>query len=322
MNRAYLKERGKAAFKNNYWFCVLVALITGVATGSSGGGAGSSSSSNLQQSMQNMDISREQAMGILIGIMVTALLISLVAFAVKIFALNPLLVGCRRFWAVNSITKAGMGELGWGFKNGHYKNVMKTMFMKDLFIFLWSLLFIIPGIIKTYEYYMVDYILTENPDMDWHDALEQSKQMMYGNKFDTFILELSFFGWALLGVLTCGILLIFYVNPYMLATFAELYHSLRGPGYNPGGNYVVNGPSGFANDPRYGYNPDQQAQPAQQPGYYDPSTGERVVMTPQQPQDQGYYDPSQGQGYYDPNQGQGYYDPNQGQGYDPNNPYV
>jgi hypothetical protein len=98
----------------------------------------------------------------------------------------------------------------------------------------------------------------------------------------------------------------------------------------------MNGPSGFNNDPRYGFNPDQPVQPAQPAGYYDPATGERVSVTPQQPQNQGYYDPNAGgqgyydpnqqmnQGYYDPNQqnmNQGYYDPNQGGGYNPNNPY-
>ena len=329
MNRAYLKDRAKAAFKNNYWMCVLVAFITGIVAGGSSGGT-SGFSSNTQQ-YQNGDIDSS----VLIAILIAVLIAMLIGIALSIFVFNPLLVGCRRFFALNSLTKAEIKEVGFVFKSGSYGNVVKTMFLKNLFIFLWSLLFIIPGIIKSYEYYMIDYLLTENPGMDYKEAFERSKQMMDGNKFDTFILELSFIGWALLSVLTCGILALFYVNPYIYQTYAELFHSLRGPGYG-GGNVIMNGPSGFNNDPRYGFNPDQPVQPAQPAGYYDPATGERVSVTPQQPQNQGYYDPNAGgqgyydpnqqmnQGYYDPNQqnmNQGYYDPNQGGGYNPNNPY-
>ncbi len=337
MNRAFLKERAKTAFKNNYWMCVLVAFIAGIVSGGSGGSAGGFSGNSMNGSSGSgfyggYDIDPSIIYGILIAVLIACVIGALIS----IFAFNPLLVGVKRFFAVNSLTKAEIGEVTCAFKNGHYGNVVKTMFLKDLFIFLWSLLFIIPGIIKAYEYYLVDYILSENPDMEWRDVLDRSKQLMDGNKFDTFVLELSFIGWVLLSVLTCGILSIFYVNPYMYQTYAELYHSLRGNGYNLGPGTTVNGPvnfgggytqnqQGFAGPQGY-YDPSQQAGMNQ--GYYDPSQ--------QAGAGQGYYDPSQqagaGQGYYDPSQqagaGQGYYDPNQQQGYnpnqggyDPNNPY-
>ena len=100
------------------------------------------------------------------------------------------------------------------------------MFLKELKIVLWSLLFVIPGIIKAYEYLMVPYILAENPNIDSKRAFQMSRDMMKGEKWDTFVLELSFLGWTLLGVLACGIGSLF-VAPYMQATFTELYEVLK-----------------------------------------------------------------------------------------------
>ena len=74
---------------------------------------------------------------------------------------------------------------------------------------------------------MVGYILADEPDMGAMDALHKSKQMMQGHKWNAFVLGLSFLGWELLGVLTFGILGIFYVRPYVEATFAELYLTLK-----------------------------------------------------------------------------------------------
>ena len=97
----------------------------------------------------------------------------------------------------------------------------------SIFTFLWSLLFIIPGIIKAYSYSMSGFILTENPEMTAEEAMEVSMKMMKGNKWRTFILDISFLGWYFLSVLTFGLLSIFWVNPYNAATIAELYITLR-----------------------------------------------------------------------------------------------
>ena len=76
----------------------------------------------------------------------------------------------------------------------------------NLFIALWTLLLIVPGIIKSYEYRMVPYILAENPGMNRKEAFAISKRMMTGKKWATFVLDLSFFGWIFLSIFTCGIL--------------------------------------------------------------------------------------------------------------------
>jgi uncharacterized membrane protein len=103
---------------------------------------------------------------------------------------------------------------------------MKTMFIKNLLVFLWTLLFIVPGIIKSYAYRMVPYLLAENPDLDYLEAIRLSEKMTLGHKFDIFILDLSFIGWYLLGLLACGVGIIF-VRPYQDATNAELYLVLK-----------------------------------------------------------------------------------------------
>ena len=80
-------------------------------------------------------------------------------------------------------------------------NVVLVMFLKNLFTSLWTLLFVIPGIVKHYEYLMIPYILAENPGMDRKEAFQISKRMMDGQKMETFILDLSFIGWILLSAI-------------------------------------------------------------------------------------------------------------------------
>ena len=90
--------------------------------------------------------------------------------------------------------------------------------MRVVETFCWSF----PGIIKHYEYYMIPYLIAEYPEMDSSEAFRLSREMMEGNKLDTFILELSFLGWYLLGLLACGVGMIF-VDPYREAALGELY---------------------------------------------------------------------------------------------------
>ena len=272
LDRPSLKEKGMFAFKRNYWPCVLVALILGFVSGggsSSGGGNtfnrfknnNSSGSSYNDDSfdLDNLDpnsldfldqnhgdssnASKAGAfaiLGALSGILlIIVLLVTAVGLAFSIFVANPLIVGCRRYFAINSFEKPNFNEVGFSFKKGNYLNIVKVEFMKNLFIFLWTLLLIVPGIIKSYEYYLVDYILSEDPTISYNDALEQSKRMMDGYKWATFVLELSFLGWQILSVFTCGILSLFYVNPYINATNAELFLFLRDKSFPGAAPYYV-----------------------------------------------------------------------------------
>ena len=207
--RAELKDNAKKFFKYNYWKMVLVSLVLGFAGGSSGGG-GARVSFTRTYTYSLDDLSTPEFMGFLVGFFSVFMIAMVIGMAVAVFLLYPLHVGAQRFFVVSHYQKAEPGELGYAFSNG-YMNVVKTMFLRGLFTFLWTLLFIIPGIIKGYEYRMIPYILAENPGIDSREAFAVSKQMMDGNKWAAFVLDLSFLGWQILSVFTCGILSVFYV---------------------------------------------------------------------------------------------------------------
>ena len=228
-----IKERGKVAFKGNYWYCVLVSVILGVCAGGAGGSAGNSARSasgengDVQSALSNID---PTIIAVVFGAIAVALIIGV---AVNIFLFNPLKVGCQAFFSRNvRETPASLNELKEGFTN--YGRKVGTMFLKDLFIFLWTLLFVIPGIIKSYSYRMVPYILADNPELSAMEAITKSREMMNGNKWSAFVLDLSFIGWVVLAILTCGILAIFYVNPYIYSTQAALYEELKAQQGNTG----------------------------------------------------------------------------------------
>ena len=100
------------------------------------------------------------------------------------------------------------------------------MFFYQIKLILWTLCFIVPGIIKAYEYSMVPYILAQHPDMESAKVFERSKELTRDNKFNIFILELSFIGWTLLGLMCCGIGVLFVV-PYVDITITHLYLKLK-----------------------------------------------------------------------------------------------
>lgn len=97
--------------------------------------------------------------------------------------------------------------------------------LRSIFIALWTMLFIIPGIIAAYRYAMAPFILLENPSMKPKEAITASKEMMRGRKFELFCLDLSFIGWSILSALTMGIGYL-WLNPYMNAAYAAFYRQL------------------------------------------------------------------------------------------------
>lgn len=96
----------------------------------------------------------------------------------------------------------------------------------SFFTFAWSLLLVIPGIVKGYSYLMAPYILADNPGMTAREALSESKRMTNGHKFDLFVLGLSFIGWFLLIPITLGLIMIWLV-PYTNATLANYYLAMK-----------------------------------------------------------------------------------------------
>ena len=216
--RSDLKTRAKAHFKANYWPTVLVTLVFVffVLATTSGTTAG-----------QDTDGIIEGTSPVVVGALLVALVICI---ALSIFVDNAFAIGCEKFYLENGKeTKPGFGTIAFLFKDKNYVHACLTIFVKDLFIALWSLLLVIPGIIKALEYYMVEFIVAENPGISYKEALAESKKMMNGNKWKAFVLDLSFILWDILvGIPVIGTLIaIFWVRPYKQQTEAELYLELK-----------------------------------------------------------------------------------------------
>ena len=129
------------------------------------------------------------------------------------------------FMSVIRTRHSSIETLFLGFKKATVSSLLAGLLV-DLFTALWSLLFIIPGIVKSCSYAMTFYILNDRPELSAMDAITESRRMMNGHKADLFILHLSFIGWIFLSILTCGLLL-FYVKPYMAAANAAFYESIK-----------------------------------------------------------------------------------------------
>lgn len=158
-----------------------------------------------------------------IGLSIMAVL----SIAFSIFIENPLKVALRKyFYMARSKDNTKINVAIEVFKKESWLNISVTMLLKDIFTILWFFT-IIGGFIKIYEYAMIPYILADKSETKWKKVFKLSKQMMKGNKWKFFVLDLSFLGWEVLSIFTFGLLNIFYVNPYKIATNVELYEVLK-----------------------------------------------------------------------------------------------
>ena len=230
ITREALKNNAKNVLSKHYWMgfaaCLVVSAITGAASGISSGvnmlsgvariGLGATyDPHNISSVIPFLGLS-------IIGMIIFYSVIIAMAF----FVMNPLTAGLTRFFSLLRKDRDELTEVFYAFKQVRYMNVVKTMAAESVFIWLWSLLFVIPGIIKTLEYFMVPYIIAENPDIEWRRAFDITKKTMDGEKSFLFVLHLSFIGWILLSFLTCVFGAI-YMTPYISATMAEYYAYLR-----------------------------------------------------------------------------------------------
>ena len=158
------------------------------------------------------------------GVVMTA---SLVTMLISLLVVCPLGVGyynAHKDLLLTGDDKLIANSFKTGFANwGH--NVWGMLLM-GIFVFLWTLLLIIPGIIKGFAYSLVPYILVDKPELSANEAINLSMKMMKGHKFDFFWLCLSFIGWILLAILTLGIGL-FWLLPYMYTAYAAFYQDVK-----------------------------------------------------------------------------------------------
>ena len=121
--------------------------------------------------------------------------------------------------------KMDIGDIFNGFRDD-FSNTFLIGLMTFVFTFLWSLLFVIPGIVKSYSYSMAMYVKVDHPDYDWKKCIDESQRMMSGHKGELFVLDLSFIGWMIVGAFCCGVGT-FWVRAYMEASHAQFYENLR-----------------------------------------------------------------------------------------------
>ena len=225
-SRKKMKEIGKTRMKANYWKAVLTAIIISFVVGSAGavnsGAAGADSSTEVSEATSiSHQLSEMNATGIAFFVIWTTFAV-LIVFGIVIvmdaFLMNPLEIGCKRFFYLNLLEKADIKEIGYVFDKS-YKNSV-------------TCLFIIPGIIKGYEYRLIPYLLAENTAIDKKEAFEKSRALMKGNKWRAFVFDLSFLFWNLLSVLTLGMVGIFYSNPYKGSADAAFYQAVKEENYD------------------------------------------------------------------------------------------
>lgn len=212
--RQEIKAIGKEQFKLNYWNCVLVLLLVSAVLGALAWIA------NGQEVMKMVNGNPGQ---VTISVRANA------ASLLNLLLAGPLMIGLKSFFTKN--VQGDRDDLtvttpfSEAFRN--YPRKLGGSLWMGLFVFLWSLLLLIPGIIKGISYSMTQYILADCPNVKARDALKLSMRMMHGHKWEAFVLSLSFIGWLILSLLTLGILSVFYVGPYMDSSFAAYYLEIR-----------------------------------------------------------------------------------------------
>ncbi len=156
------------------------------------------------------------------------LLSLLVKFLLDVFLENPIEIGSNKMMlnALEGDQPVMLASLPFAF-DADYINTVRVMFFMSLFKNLWTMLLIVPGIIKSYEYRLIPYLLAENPYQSSKEAFKKSKELMHGYKWKAFLLDLYFLPWELLGIFTLGVMTIFYVEPKRNLAKAEFYRKVK-----------------------------------------------------------------------------------------------
>ncbi|MBR5423047.1 MAG: DUF975 family protein [Clostridia bacterium] len=238
MDRKMLKynarqQLGGGIFQENWLIGLVVVLIymsiAGVAASfasgiTSGFSAFSSifsfvSSDTFSYSVEGADIPISQFMGMFTPIYIASIGSGLL---VNILLAMPLTYGIEKTFLdlVMGGNKVEINTLFSGFRK--YGEVVLLGFMRYLFTFLWTLLFIIPGIVKTFAYALSYYVKIDHPEYTWKQCLKESERLMKGYKFSYFVLMLSFIGWYIVGALALGVGVL-WVYPYQFCTEANFY---------------------------------------------------------------------------------------------------
>ena len=161
---------------------------------------------------------------IIISIAVAAILL----FLFWLFVKQNCLVALRRVTLESlEYDKTSIRRLTYLLGSRRWWHTALAMLRKSLYLFFWSLT-LVGGAIKRYSYFLVPYLVAENPKLTGRQAITLSRRLMKGHKWECFLWELTFLGWDILGLLTVGLVDLFYTNAYKTASFALYYARLRG----------------------------------------------------------------------------------------------
>ena len=220
-----LRSKAWKSLKGKYWMAFIVLLVLGILT-SIGNGMVTCSQNvidivNMVDPSQ-MDSTMELGALVLVG---ASLVIAIIGLVISIFVGNAATVGLCNYFIKNTDSKPSFADGFSGFKVKYRRNI-GTLLLIGIKEVLWGLLFVIPGIIKSFEYAIIPYILADDAEITSKEAFKKAKVMMKGNKWRLFKLNFSFIGWAILCVLTLGVGT-FFLMPYIAAANAEFYVELK-----------------------------------------------------------------------------------------------
>lgn len=249
-SRREIKAYAKNFLRQNYWKSFLVVLITLFLIGGTGDVGKSNSVEEAQMNINNItneeqffpenfdnpsnvyEFTNDMVLSPLAKIGIGVVTVSSILMVILLLTLGFVAeVGQSRFFLDGFKGDVNIGKLFSGFNSKEYLPIVKAQALAFLYIFLWTFVFIIPGIIKQYQYRYVPYLLAEDSTLSPREALDKSKELTRGHKWDIFVLDLSFILWNMLGIVTFGIAPLF-VAPYVEATNARLYTILSDNSYD------------------------------------------------------------------------------------------
>ena len=225
MKSKELRTKAWESLKGKYWMAFAVVLVLGVLT--SIGTSMMTSSQNILDLVNmvdpaEMDSTMQLGATVLTG---AAAVMAVIGLLISVLVGNAATVGLCNYFIKNTDSKPSFADAFSGFKVKYGRNI-GTLLLSGIKLVLWSFLFVIPGIIKSFEYAIIPYILADDAEISSKDAFKKAKQMMKGNKWRLFKLEFSFIGWFVLCVLTLG-MGTFLLVPYIDAATAEFYVELK-----------------------------------------------------------------------------------------------
>lgn len=238
-NHQRIKSNAKLFYKNNTGSSILAVLILmGITFGTSMAVGTVTAVFNFALSLPfSGSILSDRRDPSIEGLAALSLLYLVIVLALELVitaAVYVLTMGIMNWYRRSICQKTPLGEIFAVFKRDVLLSNAGTCLLIYLYIFLWSLLFIVPGIIKTYSYSMTIFIKAENPNISPSRAIELSKAMTNGHKAELFYLHLSFIGWFLLSGLTYNILGIVYVFPYFYAAQTFAYEEVKADAFSRG----------------------------------------------------------------------------------------